>query len=186
MNYSKALKVFVIGNGPSALRHHRRSQIDRADVVVRMNNFKTQGFEKWVGSRTDILFTCRLNEYLETLAQFPEVVLCLLMNPLEGVTIPDKLIQARNVVEVIDWPEVMELTPRLELREGCYPSTGLLCVLKMLRRFGHLNLMGFDNFRDGNKHYFTPGARLDPPRHDGPGERRILNQLQHLGLVTLL
>lgn len=186
MSYNKAQKIYVIGNGPSALRHRRRKEIDRADVVVRMNNFKTDGFERWVGSKTDILFTCRLNEYLETLDQFPQVVLCLLMNPLDGVTIPDKLIQAPNVVEVIDWPEVMELTARLNLREDCYPSTGLLCVLKMLRRFGHLNLMGFDNFRDGNQHYFTPGNRLDPPRHDGPGERRILVELQDLGLVTLL
>jgi hypothetical protein len=186
MSYNKPLKVVVIGNGPSALRCRRASMIQKADVVVRMNNFKTQGFERYIGSRTDILFTCRLNEYLETLHQFPQVIISLLMNPLEGVEIPEKLLRSSNIVEVIDWPEILELTPILQLREDCYPSTGLICVIKMLRRFGHLYLLGFDNFVNGNRHYFQEGTRAIPTRHDGPGECRILHQLADLGLVTLL
>jgi hypothetical protein len=186
MSYNKHVKVIVIGNGPSALRCRRASMIQKADVVVRMNNFKTQGFEGYVGSRTDILFTCRLNEYLETLHQFPQVIISLLMNPLEGVQIPETLLQSANIVEVIDWPEILELTPKLRLREECYPSTGLICVIKMLRRFGHVHLVGFDHFVNGNRHYFQEGSRPTPTRHDGPGERRILAELADLGLVTLL
>jgi len=61
------MSVFIIGNGPSATRNKLGHIIDRADVVVRINDFKTKGFEPFVGTKTDILFTCRLNEYLNTL-----------------------------------------------------------------------------------------------------------------------
>jgi len=179
-------KVYIIGNGPSATAHRIGDEIDRADFVVRINNFQTAGHEPFVGTKTDLLFTCRLNEYLNTLNQFPEVILCLLMNPLDGVTIPPELISAPNVSMHISWDHVNDLTPRLGLRENCYPSTGLLCILTMLERFNHVNITGFDNFENGNGHYFAPGPRLTPPRHDGPGERAIIFNLVERGQVTIV
>jgi hypothetical protein len=105
--------VFIIGNGPSATSQKLGKTIDAADIVVRINDFKTKGLEQYVGQKTDILFTCRLNEYLHTLDQFPEVILSLLMNPLEGITIPDPLIRSPNISRVIDWPEVNAMTEKL-------------------------------------------------------------------------
>lgn len=177
-------KVFIVGNGPSAKDLRLGKAIDAADIVVRINDFKTKGFEQYVGTKTTILFTCRLNEYILTLAQFPEVIICLLMNPLDGVEIPSELIQAPNVSERIEWPEVNTLTDWLPLAPNCYPSTGLLCILKMVKRFGHVNIIGFDNFKGGNGHYYEQGTGLDPYRHDGPGEASIIKFLHDRGQLT--
>jgi hypothetical protein len=180
--------VYIIGNGPSATRAQFSNLghiIDKAEVVVRLNDFQTKGFEAFVGTKTDILFTCRLNEYVNTIDQFPEVILCLLMNPLEGVKIPDHVLNSPNITRVIQWPEVTEWTLNmLGLAANCYPSTGLLCVLTMVKRFGHVNVVGFDHFQDGNRHYYESGRRKVPRRHDGPGEAKVLNLLNFLGLLT--
>lgn len=176
--------VFIVGNGPSATRYKLGKEIDAADVVVRLNDFKTKGFEPFVGSKTTLLFTCRLNEYIFTLGQFPEVILCLLMNPLDGVTIPEDVINSPNISERIDWPEIDILTKWLPLAPHCYPSTGLLCVLKMVKRFGHVTVVGFDHFTNGNGHYYENGHRLEPTRHDGPGEAAIFKLLNIRGLLS--
>lgn len=176
--------VYIIGNGPSATQKKLGKIIDSADVVVRINDFKTAGFEEYVGTKTDILFTCRLNEYLETLSSFPEVILCLLMNPLDGVTIPGELLKSPNISRVIDWPEVNTLPPILMLAPGCYPSTGLLCVLEMIGRFGHVNVVGFDHFGPGNRHYYEPEERPIPTRHDSEKERWWFNYMESAGLLS--
>lgn len=178
--------TFVIGNGPSATAHHLGHEIDRADNVIRLNDFKTEGFEKFVGSRTTILFTCRLNEYLKTLHHFPQVILCLLMNPLDGVTIPEHLLQSPNIIDRIGWPQVEELTPKLRLRADCYPTTGFLAVLYALRHFGHVNIVGFDGLGAGNRHYYEDQTRPHAIRHDGEREGEWLRLFGRLGLVTNL
>lgn len=177
-------KVFVIGNGPSALTYKLGKEIDAADIVVRINNFQTAGFEEFVGTKTDILFTCRLNEYLETLHQFPEVNLCLLMNPLDGVTIPEELLQSPNIKRVIDWDEVNSLLPSLNLGPECYPSTGLICVLEMIGRFDHVHVTGFDHFGHQNRHYYSNLFRQKPTRHDAMAERFWFRKLNEGGLLT--
>lgn len=176
--------IYIIGNGPSALAKPLGTRIDHAGVVIRLNDFKTTGFEQFVGTRTDILFTCRLNEYFDTLHKFREVVLCLLMNPLDGVTVPDEVLNFANIVHRIDWPAVEAITPTLGLRDGCYPTTGFLAVMYAIRRFGHVNLIGFDGLGGGNRHYYEDDARAIPIRHDGNREREWLDLFETLGLIT--
>lgn len=178
------MKVFVIGNGPSATRNRIGSVIDSADVVVRINDFKTSGFEEFVGTKTDILFTCRLNEYVNTIHTFQEVILSLPMNPLNGVHIPDSVMNAPNISSVLTWQELEQITPMMGLQEGCYPSTGILCIMAMVHRFGHIYITGFDNFVNGNQHYYEQGVREVPTRHDGGREREIIETLIRAGKIT--
>ena len=49
------MKVILIGNGCSATEAEVGESIDsNFDLVLRMNRFKTVGYEKFVGSKTDI------------------------------------------------------------------------------------------------------------------------------------
>jgi hypothetical protein len=178
-------KVFIIGNGPSATAVKRGALIDAADVVVRINDFKTEGYEEFVGSKTDILFTCRLNEYMLTLHQFPEVIISLLMNPLDGVVIPDELLLHPNISTQIHWPQVKIITALLSIKKNCYPSTGLLCILFMAIRYGQVSITGFDFFADGNRHYYSNGDRPVPTRHDGKREKEIIQLLVKKGAVII-
>ena len=49
------MKVLLVGNGCSATEHKLGKVIDSEfDLVLRMNRFKTKGFEEYVGSKTDV------------------------------------------------------------------------------------------------------------------------------------
>ena len=49
------MRIILIGNGCSATEEKLGKIIDtELDLVLRMNRFKTEGFEEYVGSRTDI------------------------------------------------------------------------------------------------------------------------------------
>ena len=49
------MKVLLIGNGYSAIEQKYGNIIDSEfDMILRMNRFKTEGFEEYVGSKTDI------------------------------------------------------------------------------------------------------------------------------------
>jgi len=49
-------KVCIVGNGGSSICQNGLF-IDECDIVIRIKNFKLQGYEKYVGSKTDIWFT---------------------------------------------------------------------------------------------------------------------------------
>ena len=49
------MKVLLVGNGCSATEHKLGKTIDsKFDLVLRMNRFKTEGYEEYVGSKTDV------------------------------------------------------------------------------------------------------------------------------------
>lgn len=183
--FNSFMRIYVIGNGPSATRRKLGKIID-SGFVVRINNFQIAGFSQFLGTKTDLLFTCRLNEYFDTIQSFKEVILCLLMDPLDGVSVPPHVLTASNISEVILWPEIDQLTKRLRFPPNQYPSTGLICILKMIKRFGFIHILGFDNFKNGNLHYFDFGSKKRPPRHDGNHERSIIQFLEKCGFLRNL
>lgn len=54
---STSKKVIVIGNSPNVINHKIGDKIDKFDIVIRVNDFRTIGFEKYVGQKTDIVMT---------------------------------------------------------------------------------------------------------------------------------
>lgn len=53
----KKSKVIIIGNSPEILDYEYGSYIDSFDTVIRINHCPTAGYEKNIGSRTDIWAT---------------------------------------------------------------------------------------------------------------------------------
>lgn len=47
-------RIAVVGNGPSEIGKNQGSEIDSHDIVIRFNNYRTEGFEADYGSKTDI------------------------------------------------------------------------------------------------------------------------------------
>lgn len=50
-------RIIIIGNGAKALTNENGKFIDESDIVIRLNNFKTEGFEKYVGTKIDV-YSC--------------------------------------------------------------------------------------------------------------------------------
>ena len=55
-------EVVLIGNGPSAVKEKLGSVIDTFETVVRFNTYRIDGFEDYVGTKTDIWVTCDVFE----------------------------------------------------------------------------------------------------------------------------
>jgi hypothetical protein len=48
------MKITIVGNGECALTNENGNFIDNCDKVVRIKNFKTSGFEKFIGEKIDM------------------------------------------------------------------------------------------------------------------------------------
>jgi hypothetical protein len=49
--------IVIVGNGSSSLNNKNGSFIDTCDIVIRIKDFTTEGFEQFVGTKTDIWCT---------------------------------------------------------------------------------------------------------------------------------
>ena len=56
LNYFKNKRVVVFGSAPSCLQNDGK-EIDKYDLIVRVNNYKIKGFEAHTGSRTDVHYS---------------------------------------------------------------------------------------------------------------------------------
>ena len=57
--YDSKSKVIIVGNSPTVLNYENGKWIDSFDVVIRVNRCATEGFEKNIGSKTDIWKDCQ-------------------------------------------------------------------------------------------------------------------------------
>lgn len=53
----KKPKVIVLGNSPLVSNYKVGKSIDQFDIVVRVNDFRINGYEKYVGTKTDFVIT---------------------------------------------------------------------------------------------------------------------------------
>ena len=141
----KDKRMCIIGNADSVLK--KKKNIDGYDIIGRMNRGKPVGKEKYIGSRTDILFlsTGMSRKSIETSygqgLVFPELKL-----PIIWMTANHRLAHAwilRNAIQnpKKDWGELHE---KLKIN----PTTGMMTlkfVLKYLD-FLSLDIYGFDFF----------------------------------------
>jgi hypothetical protein len=181
-------KIIIVGNGASILEKENGELIDSFEKVVRMNDFKTEGYKKYTGSKTDILFTCRLDVYnsLEKICQFPEVILCTLTDPWNGVKAKPEVLDCANITHQISRIEGRILGASLGMDPLCYPSTGLIAIHYFLEMYGHVTITGFDNFKGGNRHYYEEGDRMDPSPHAPDIQEARIQVLKHQGKLTVL
>jgi len=62
----KNLKVIIVGNSPNVLKKKYGSIIDSYDIVIRINKCTTNGFEKYIGTKTDIWATTHLKYHKDS------------------------------------------------------------------------------------------------------------------------
>ena len=48
------MKVIIVGNATSLLKNKQGEFIDKHDIVIRLGGYKIEGYESFVGSKTDI------------------------------------------------------------------------------------------------------------------------------------
>lgn len=152
-----ANSILVVANGRSILEHEFGAEIDRFEAVGRINNYVTVGYERFVGSRTDIWFN-GANKKLSRRDDFAPRIVVLIPEEIlrvKGEGIHER-IQTRLGVE----RDRYELVPRSEILDyertmgASRPTTGTSAVLWALKRYERVVIHGYDFFINSQAHYY--------------------------------
>ncbi len=191
---SNPASVILVGNGPSVLlRGECGAEIDAFDQVVRFNWFAIRGFERFVGTRTDLWSTFGRGSLPRDEDQRPQRAIYT-----HGKK-PKRFVFPVRETYGIPRPfhdgvraELQAATTRTgEARAKLLPTSGLTVALWLLRAHGlrELTLFGFDHFskkESGMHHYWVPSNFKKPAEHDGDLEAVMFAALATQGRVRYL
>lgn len=154
-------KIIIVGNGPSVLDNSLGNIIDSYDAVVRFNDYKLIGFEKHVGTKTDIWFN--------TLTISPP-------RPCAKKIIwhswhwdPKTDVRFIKFKETVDKTVTLDKTKIETIKEmqkyvgdNQYfnYSTGTIAIWMMLKEVDIVTITGFDWWIPGKKHHYHNNATI--------------------------
>jgi hypothetical protein len=164
--FLKEKDICLLGNARSIL--NTKKDIDKFEIVCRINRGIPQGREEFIGKRTDVLFTAtKIKDELYQKFNAKYVVWTTVCQNLATDWTKKNAIQ--NPIE--DWKELKFFFPYDKL-----PSTGLVTLHFLIKHidFKSLTIFGFDNF--ATMTYYN--SLKTQPWHLGDLEKEIM-----LGLI---
>lgn len=173
-------KIIIVGNGSTLLDKENGSLIDSFDTIVRFNSYKISGFEKYVGTKTNIWFTCNRAHIKDC-------------NTLERVIEhswqwnPEKDQIFKSISSV--YPKC-EKTKREFVRNKIplkNPSTGIIAIFMMIEDQEYekpIYITGFDWWLT-DKHHYGDNERRGA-LHSPSEEYQIISGLVNEGKVKFL
>jgi hypothetical protein len=189
--------IVIIGNGRSVLHSHAGSLIDNYGMVVRFNEYQTDGFSEHVGTKTTLWvmsdWTCikLINKYPKRLEP---ILICI---PFKFMGKP-YYHERRAEVEADLTPEQLrrvtfvpagvaeDLILQYEFGDR-WPSSGLITIWHFLQEHPQMQLAlhGFDFFKeiDGKIHYMEDNCKAN---HHASQEERCCMDLCRAGRVGFL
>jgi len=178
--------VAIIGNAGYLAQMQLGAQIDAHDLVVRMNDFETAGFEHAVGSKADLLVASFAKEigFKSPKLQIPRWVVASVPPNFHkdrrrglvfrhGINIAHGMaLMRRDTVFVPSIEYYSDLCDRL----GTMPTTGAMAILLitdvLADQVGDVFIAGF-SFFEGRSHYYDDRV-LEPAMHDMNAEKAML------------
>jgi hypothetical protein len=167
-------KICLLGNSNNILNNPKN--IDSYDIVCRINKGIPTGKEKFIGSRTDILFLSTKMKDEEIQKNF---------NPKYVMWITKDIKRqspwlSQHVIKVPpkDWQEVKDILTTL-------PSSGCMSIYFLIKHidFNKLDIYGFDFFKSGTWYHNLKNQ----PWHNGNLEKQfIINLIKNNQKVQLI
>jgi len=197
------MKVILIGNGSSVLDNEMGEYIDSEfDLVYRINRFKTEGFEKYVGSRVDgwfladtgVQWIINPKEEIEGSMRYTDFKYVFIYTPnfkydmgaIEYISNPTGEIQMIPRIYEDKINSIIDFNPN-------WPTTGLVTIQFLIETYGKIYIHGFDGHSIKYKyiHYYDGGdetrlsekfqkSRID---HNHIKEKEYLDILRKEGKV---
>ncbi|MDD4109934.1 MAG: glycosyltransferase family 29 protein [Clostridia bacterium] len=159
-------KVIIIGNGSSVLDKKNGEIINSFDIVVRVNDFRIDGYEEYVGNKTDILVTFAVYrlENIKAISEKYNFKRILIFDPYDMCKKDDPLSQYNLFNSIKNKTYTTQILNRtdtwIEMSQHHYRhipwSTGLVAIWTLLKEYDHIYITGFDYFREDRErlHYF--------------------------------
>lgn len=170
--------VAVIGNGPGVLAREAGDRLEACDLVCRFNDFRTDGFERYVGSRTDLWVCHASSMHLKAMDRFPAV---LLANPSPNHDHHRRVVTRflRRALSAGAAPLFVDLDTVANLRRftgvlpaASHPSTGLIALYWLLGQGARPLVHGFDNF-SAARHHYGDGEKFRRGKWHSPFAERV-------------
>ena len=177
--------IAVVGNSDKLLKKNYGGFIDSHDIVIRMNEAPTKGYEKYVGSKTDIRFVVFSERYYNY--EKPEAKIIILYSYSEkmikeGLKYFNKaLILPQSFINECDSKVGRRnLFSKSLYRYKPISSVGFKAIHFALD-MGKVDLFGF-NFAEGKKfHYWEDLSKRDVKKwHDYEKEKQIIKGLDEI------
>ena len=154
--------ILIIANGPSINKFIFGEYIDQFSSIARINNFVIDGFESFIGSKTD--FWCNgANQNLEKKENIFDRIIVFIPPTIQnrkGTAIHDR-IQKRLGLD-IDSYELISEKDMITFENQCGSkrlTTGTNSILWAMKHFEKVVIHGFDFFQNGKEHYFDGGIK---------------------------
>lgn len=176
-------RIGVVGNGSSIKNLQKGSEIDACDMVIRINFARVSGFERFAGSRTDLMVSSNqhfngdknISNSLRGLNYFPSVP-CLLLDSAHDMLTPLPSIIGVDK-EIVSLPHHFR---RIMKKIGYqFSTTGLSLIIFLgLILKKELHLFGFDFYSDPSNPYYNS------PLREELFEPMILHEIQFERLLA--
>lgn len=179
-------RILLVANGPGALDQEGGEKIDAFEGwVCRFNWYETEGWEKYVGTRTDVWVT--IDSYAALIRRSYKKVYHHAWREDETPTPALGLIQEFNPsADFIPLKAVEEAKEAM----GGTPSTGAIAAWFFLRQGYEVWIYGFDFLDPSRKHHYMHdeerGAYLKGTLHKHEFEKPFFEKLIRAGKVKVL
>lgn len=182
------MSIVIIGNGPSATEQKLGSKIDAFDIVVRLNNYITEGYEEYVGSKTTVWGRSDASDiYKKTISDFDKIIVFL---PMQNYNRADRLAKIKNIL----MQKNVELCPKwissqtskdLQCVKREWPSTGILAInYFILKNLKNIHIHGFDCFL--NDKYYYNDKKATYKGHNRIKEKKFIDRNIKNKVISIL
>ena len=195
---SKKDEILIIGNGRSVLDFSFGEEINKFQVVGRINNYATKKYDNYVGQKTDIWFN-GANQNLKKRNSIPSEVVILIPPEIlqrKGEAIYRRIFKLLKLSKEEYSLVSIETMRQYEKQLGVIrPTTGTASILWALGNYKKVIIHGFDFFIDSKIHYneniinkwlIDWGINKKAGKHNMIAEKQYIDKLIRGNKVTPL
>ncbi len=189
----------VVGAAPTIMNSEWGEDIDKHECVIRCNRSAVAGYEKNVGSRTDIrVINCHISctlanpnhnkEVLEEKFEKWSTISCSdVIGPTETIFLKDNFpqelqgvdsLRTNEIYRVPDW--ILQYTSSL----GVPSLTSGFCAIMIASRLSEsVNCYGFDFFKNNDYNHYYENVNQTDHCHGIDREVSVINQLSNVKFI---
>ena len=150
-------KLLIIANGPSILQNKFGNHINKFKNIARINNYKIDGFNEYIGEKTSIWFNGG-NQNIIIPNELPNKIIVFIPYDLQNknlIKIQKRTSQRLNLkttkYRLIPKDDMLKFEKISNIKR---PTTGLNSILWSMSNYKKVIIHGFDFFQDGKNHYY--------------------------------